>query len=163
MLDELALVSAEDARGVRPGDSDRLVVIRDLERVALRQAEPLPDLARDHDPAEVVDVTDDARRVPAAPRPVFRAHSCPRALLSPSRAVETRVRKIPTWKEGSASSSPWPGRTRAGRGTSGTLRGSASPRTSTRATTACAGTPSSWCRERTSTGRRSWSPPTARA
>jgi Peptidase family M23 len=60
MLPEVAPLAAEDARGLGAGQHDDLVVHRDLERVLLAETKALPDLDRDHDPAELVDVTDDA-------------------------------------------------------------------------------------------------------
>ena len=53
--------AAEDAGGLRPAQEDRLVLDGDLERILLAQAEPLADLDRNDDPAELVDVADDAR------------------------------------------------------------------------------------------------------
>jgi murein DD-endopeptidase MepM/ murein hydrolase activator NlpD len=52
---------AEDAQSLRLRQEDRLVLDRDLQRVLLTEAEALPDLDRDHDPSELVDVADDAR------------------------------------------------------------------------------------------------------
>jgi peptidase M23-like protein len=52
---------AEDARCLRLREEDRLVLDGDLERILLSQAEALPDLDRDDDPAELVDVPDDPR------------------------------------------------------------------------------------------------------
>ena len=67
--DALALVvenrarrAAEDAGALRPAQEDRLVLDRDLERVPLDQAEPLPDLDRDDDPTQLIQVPDDPCR-----------------------------------------------------------------------------------------------------
>jgi Peptidase family M23 len=69
LTDALALVvenrprrATEDAGALRPAQEDRLVLDRDLERVALDQAEPLPDLDRDDDPAQLIQVPDDPCR-----------------------------------------------------------------------------------------------------
>jgi peptidase M23-like protein len=53
--------AAEDAGRLRPAQEDRLVLDGDLERILLAQAEPLADLDWNDDPAELVDVADDAR------------------------------------------------------------------------------------------------------
>jgi hypothetical protein len=54
-------LAAEDARRPRPAEQDRLVFDGDLERILLAESEPLADLDRDDDPAELVDVADDPR------------------------------------------------------------------------------------------------------
>ena len=54
--------AAEDAGTLGPAQEDRLVLDGDLERVALGQAEALPDLDRDDDPAELVQMPDDPCR-----------------------------------------------------------------------------------------------------
>jgi Peptidase family M23 len=64
--------AAEDAGRPRPAEEDRLVLDGDLERILLAQAEPLADLYRNDDPAELVDVPDDAR----APRSSSCAQAC---------------------------------------------------------------------------------------
>jgi hypothetical protein len=61
VLLERLVAPAEDAGGVRLRQEDRLVFDRDLERIFLAEAKALPDLDRDHDPAELVYVADDPR------------------------------------------------------------------------------------------------------
>jgi hypothetical protein len=51
----------EDTGRLRLGEQNGLVFDRDLERILLAQAEALPDLDRDHDSSELVDVPDDPR------------------------------------------------------------------------------------------------------
>jgi hypothetical protein len=59
--------AAEDAPVPGAAEEDGLVTNGDLERVALGEPESLPDLDRDHDPAELVQVPDDPGcRPPAA-------------------------------------------------------------------------------------------------
>jgi hypothetical protein len=62
MLLDVGRGSAEDAALPRAPEDDRLVHDGDLEGVLLRQAKPLADLDRYHDPAELVDPADDPRR-----------------------------------------------------------------------------------------------------
>jgi hypothetical protein len=59
VLDDGAAGAAEDAGALGSVEEDRLVLDRDLERVALGQAEPLADLDRDDDPAQLVEVPND--------------------------------------------------------------------------------------------------------
>jgi Peptidase family M23 len=67
MLGERAGRAAEDTAVPRTAEENRLVADRDLERVALGQPEPLPDLDRDHDPTKLVEVPDDPGcRLPAS-------------------------------------------------------------------------------------------------
>jgi hypothetical protein len=61
MLCQRARPTAEDACAVRLGEKDRLVLDRDLERILLAEPEALPDLDRNDDAAELVDVSNDAR------------------------------------------------------------------------------------------------------
>ena len=61
-----AVAPAEHAGRLRLGEEDDVLVDGDLERVLLGQPEPFPDLDRDHDAAELVNVPDDPRR--PAPR-----------------------------------------------------------------------------------------------
>jgi peptidase M23-like protein len=56
---ERVVASAKDAAALRLREEDRLVLDGDLERILLTEAEALPDLDRDHDPTELVDVADD--------------------------------------------------------------------------------------------------------
>ena len=53
--------ATEDADRLRLGQEDDVVLHRDLERILLAEREALPDLDRDDDPAQVVDVADDPR------------------------------------------------------------------------------------------------------
>jgi hypothetical protein len=62
VLPEARAATAEDADRLRLGEKDHVFAHGDLERVLLAQAEALPDLDRDDDPAELVDVADDPRR-----------------------------------------------------------------------------------------------------
>jgi pyruvate/2-oxoglutarate dehydrogenase complex dihydrolipoamide acyltransferase (E2) component len=62
VLPEARAATAEDADRLRLGEKNHIFAHGDLERVLLAQAEALPDLDRDDDPAELVDVTDDPRR-----------------------------------------------------------------------------------------------------
>jgi Peptidase family M23 len=66
VFSQRAAASAEHAGRLRLGEEDDVLVHGDLERVLLGQPEPFPDLDRDHDAAELVDVPDDPRR--PAPR-----------------------------------------------------------------------------------------------
>ena len=54
--------AAEDARRPRTAEDDRLIPHGDLEWIPLRESEALADLDRDDDPAQLVEVPDDARR-----------------------------------------------------------------------------------------------------
>jgi Peptidase family M23 len=66
VLDDRACRAAEDAGALGAAQEDGLVLDRDLERVALGEPEPLPDLDRDHDPTELIQMANDAcRRRPA--------------------------------------------------------------------------------------------------
>jgi hypothetical protein len=58
---ERVFTSAKDADALRLREEDRLVLDGDLERILLTEAEALPDLDRDHDATELVDVADDPR------------------------------------------------------------------------------------------------------
>jgi hypothetical protein len=62
VLSEARITTAEDADRLRLGEEDHVLAHGDLERVLLAQAEALPDLNRDDDPAELVDVANDPRR-----------------------------------------------------------------------------------------------------
>jgi Peptidase family M23 len=61
VLLERVAASAKDADALRLREEDRLVLDGDLERILLTEAETLPDLDRDHDATEFVDVADDPR------------------------------------------------------------------------------------------------------
>ena len=61
VLAESASFPAEDADRLRLGQQDGFVLDRDLQRILLAEGKTLADLDRNHDPAEVVDVADDAR------------------------------------------------------------------------------------------------------
>ena len=78
MLLEGALPSAEDTGALRLGEEDHLVLDRDLERVLFAQPEPLPDLDRNHDPAQLVDVPDDPRSCYSARGPRRRSNGLSR-------------------------------------------------------------------------------------
>jgi hypothetical protein len=58
---EWAFAPAKDADVLRLREEDRLVLDGDLQGILLAQAEALPDLDRDHDATELVDVADDPR------------------------------------------------------------------------------------------------------
>jgi hypothetical protein len=66
VLSEARAATAEDADRLRLGEKNHVLAHGDLERVLLAQAEAFPDLDRDDDPAELVDVADDPRR-PGSP------------------------------------------------------------------------------------------------
>jgi len=61
VLLERVAASAKDADALRLREEDRLVLDGDFERILLTEAETLPDLDRDHDATEFVDVADDPR------------------------------------------------------------------------------------------------------
>jgi hypothetical protein len=100
VLAESPSFSAEDADRLRLGQQDGLVLDRDLERILLAQGKALADLDRNHDPAEVVDVANDARfRCPpgrARLRGSFNCSGRPHRLAFRSRST--------TWKHVPASS-----------------------------------------------------------
>jgi hypothetical protein len=73
MLLDVAGPPAEDAGAPGLAEEDRLVLDRDLEWVLLGEAEAFSDLARNDDPAELVDVANDSRRR-YSPCPCRRAH-----------------------------------------------------------------------------------------
>jgi hypothetical protein len=66
--------AAEDAPVTGAAEEDGLVTNGDLERVALGEPESLPDLDRDHDPAELVQVPDDPGCRPPATASSRRFH-----------------------------------------------------------------------------------------
>ena len=71
VLDQRPRRAAEDTRAPRAAQEDGLVLDRDLERVSLEQPEALPDLDRNHDSAELIQVANDAcRRSRAATAPL---------------------------------------------------------------------------------------------
>jgi Peptidase family M23 len=83
---------AEDARGSRAAEEDRLIPNRDLEWIPLRESEALADLDRDDDPAQLVEVPDDAcRRLPATVVANLRAHRVRRHQPSRCRRPERLV------------------------------------------------------------------------
>ncbi len=89
-------LAAEDARRPRPAQEDRLVFDGDLERILLDKAEPLADLDRDDDPAELVDVTNDARPCHSSSGAQLCAHGN-RSLRSPRfRAPRSHSPRGPT-------------------------------------------------------------------
>jgi Peptidase family M23 len=80
--------AAEDAGTPGPAEQDRLVLHGDLERVALGEPEPLPDLDRDDDPAQLIQVPDDpCRRLRPAVSP-GRFHRVGRHAPSRCRSVD---------------------------------------------------------------------------
>jgi Peptidase family M23 len=62
VLLELAAAATEDTRGLRLRQEDRFVVDGDFERILLTESEALPDLDGNDDSAELIEVSDDARR-----------------------------------------------------------------------------------------------------
>ena len=76
---ERVVGSAKDADALRLREEDRLVLDRDLERILLTEAEALPDLDRDHDATEFVDVADDPRCGHPSRRTRRRSHRLSRA------------------------------------------------------------------------------------
>ena len=86
-------LAAEDAGGLRPAQEDRLVLDGDLELIPLGQPEPLADLDRDDDPAELVDVADDARPLhsPSGAQPCAHGN---RSLRSPLRRAPSARRPM---------------------------------------------------------------------
>jgi hypothetical protein len=98
--DALALVvenrarrAAEDAGTLGPAEQDRLVLDGDLERVALGQPEPLPDLDRNDDPAQLIQMPDDpCRRLRPAVSPgrFHRVGSRPPSRCHSAELVSTR-------------------------------------------------------------------------
>jgi Peptidase family M23 len=87
VLLERVVGSAKDADALRLREEDRLVLDGDLERILLTEAEALPDLDRDHDATELVDMADDpgcrhpSRRTRRRSHRLSRGHglrpSCP--------------------------------------------------------------------------------------
>jgi outer membrane biosynthesis protein TonB len=80
VLLDAAGAAAEDAGGARSAQHDRLVSDRDLEGVTDREAEPLPDLDRNDDTAQLVQVPNDPCRPLAGAvvcRGLHRARSRP--------------------------------------------------------------------------------------
>src|SRR5215218_4152438 len=88
---ERTSASAKDADALRLGEEDRLVLDGDLQGILLAQAEALPDLDRDHDATELIDVADDpgcrhpSRRTRRRSHRLSRAHGL-RPLCPPVRA-----------------------------------------------------------------------------
>jgi hypothetical protein len=84
---ERVVGSAKDADALRLREEDRLVLDGDLEWILLTEAEALPDLDRDHDATELVDMADDpgcrhpSRRARRRSHRLSRGHglrpSCP--------------------------------------------------------------------------------------
>jgi murein DD-endopeptidase MepM/ murein hydrolase activator NlpD len=80
VLFERGGASTEDAGALRLGEEDGLVLDGDLERILLAQAEALPNLDRDDDPAKLIDVSDDPRPRHALPGAGGRPHRLPRTV-----------------------------------------------------------------------------------
>jgi hypothetical protein len=74
VLDDGAGRPAEQAGRARPAQEDRPTLDRDLERVVLDEPEPPSDLDRNDDPAELVQVANDACRRPRATIAATRFH-----------------------------------------------------------------------------------------
>lgn len=92
MLADSTRGPAEDARGSRAAEEDRLISHRDLEWIPLRESEALADLDRDDDPAQLVEVPDDAcRRLPTTVVANLRAHRVRRHQPSRCRRPERLV------------------------------------------------------------------------
>ena len=90
VLENGARRPAEDAGAPGPGQQDRLVFDRDLESVSLGEAKPLPDLDRDDDAAELVEMANDpCRRLSAAGAPTTRIHRVRARPPSRCRRAET--------------------------------------------------------------------------
>jgi hypothetical protein len=99
--------AAEDAGRLRPAQEDRLVLDGDLERILLAQAEPLADLDRNDDAAELVDVADDARALSSSSgaqpcahgnrslRSLRRRTASPRKRLTPYRRSPLDSHSLP--------------------------------------------------------------------
>lgn len=85
--------AAEDAELARTAQEDDLVLDRDLERVLLPEVEPLPDLDRNHDPAELVDVADDPRSLHPPPREQACRHRNP-GPRSPRHGAGSRPTRV---------------------------------------------------------------------
>ena len=79
VLLERFVTSAKDADALRLGEENRLVLDGDLKGILLAEAEALPDLDRDNDATELVDVTDDPRRRHPSRRTRRRSHRLSRA------------------------------------------------------------------------------------
>ena len=92
MLLEGGSPATEDAHGVRLRQEDDVILDGDLERILLAQREPLADLDRNHDPAEVVDVADDPR-FRCSPRGA-RPEGALRGSVRPQDLVAFRSRRI---------------------------------------------------------------------
>jgi len=82
---------AEDADRLRLGQEDDIVLHRDLERILLAEREALPDFNRDHDPAQVVDVSDDPRLRCPPQRALFHRALC--GSVRPQRISAFRLRR----------------------------------------------------------------------
>ena len=83
VLEDGARRSAKDALVLGAAQENGLVLDRDLERVALGEPEPLPDLDRNDDPAQLVQMANDAcRRRPA--------------LVSPTRLHRRVAHRLPS-------------------------------------------------------------------
>jgi hypothetical protein len=92
MLADATRGPAEDARRSRAAEEDRLIPHRDLEWIPLRESEALADLDRNDDPAQLVEVPDDAcRRLPATVVANLRAHRVRRHQPSRCRRPERLV------------------------------------------------------------------------
>jgi peptidase M23-like protein len=96
VLGDGARRAAEDASVPRTAEENGLVANGDLERVALGEPESLPDLDRDHDPAELVQVPDDPGCRPPATASSRRFHQVvSRPPRHRRRAARPAARAIP--------------------------------------------------------------------
>jgi hypothetical protein len=111
LLDRVG-AAAEDAGRLRSAQEDRLVLDEDLERILLGQAEPLANLDRDDDPAELVDVTDDARALHSSSGAQPCAHGN-RSLRSPRRRAASPRRPVTPYRRSSLDSHCLPFQTAA--------------------------------------------------
>jgi Peptidase family M23 len=87
VLAEIAPAATEDAGGLRAREHDHVILHGDLERVLLAEAQALPDLDRNDDATELVDVPDDSARLTVAlrrrgPHGCMRSHRRDRTPLS---------------------------------------------------------------------------------
>jgi hypothetical protein len=93
VVDHRASRATEHAVTLRSSQEDRLVLDGDLERVALGQPEPLPNLDRDNDSAQLVEMPNDScRRIRPAASP-RRFHRVGHGPSSRCRSAELALRR----------------------------------------------------------------------
>jgi Peptidase family M23 len=101
VLRDRARPPAENTALSRPAEEDGVVLDRDLERILLGQAKSLPNLDRNHDPAELVQMANDPRLSHPSVRAHVRAHrSNPpcrlrRSVLGSGDVMPARSRRFP--------------------------------------------------------------------